>query len=166
VNSKSLQLAEKNFMNQHERLYGHAKGNQIEFVKASDRQHHRACQKGGRQVGYDGHKHIKGSKIHAVMTFKDQIEITRMLAKGIEEIDGLKLLVQPETNIVTFTSDRYDIEEVSKKLWARGYAIPLSPLLPCKTMYLRLYVHPSKERSAAEAILTDLEEIMGTVRAR
>lgn len=95
---------------------------------------------------------------------KHQLQMTRMLADGIKRIDGLRLLREPQCNIVCFTSDKYDMTRLSQRLWAKGYAIPLSPLLPYKTMYLRLYVHPLKKTNSATAILRDIENAVRSMK--
>lgn len=93
-----------------------------------------------------------------------QLETTKLLAEGVETIEGLRLLRQPACNIVCFTSeDDRDLGGVSRGLWKRGYAIPLNTLFPYPTQYMRLYVHPLKTKEAAERLLTDLEGVVSEV---
>jgi tyrosine decarboxylase/aspartate 1-decarboxylase len=95
------------------------------------------------------------------------IEITRMLADRVRQIDGLSLLREPQTNMVCFTSDNpVVIQKVAKRLWAKGYAFPLTQLSPYKTMYIRFYVHPLKETTSATALIGDLEDAARNVRRR
>jgi hypothetical protein len=58
--------------------------------RALNRQHDGAGQKGGRQVGYDGHKHIKGTKIHAVAT-KESLPVAVVIGPANQH-EGRKLI--------------------------------------------------------------------------
>ena len=88
---------------------------------------------------------------------KHQLEMTKMLSDGIVEIKGLRLIKEPQCNIIVFTSDHYDLEKVAQQLWTKGWAISLDPLRPYDIKFMRIYVHPLKKRSSAEALLRDLE---------
>ena len=93
-----------------------------------------------------------------VKLVKHQMEMTKMLSDGIREMKGLRLLKEPQCNIIVFTSDEDDLEKVAQQLWAKGWAIALDPLLPFDTKLMRIYVHPLKSRSSVEALLRDLED--------
>jgi tyrosine decarboxylase / aspartate 1-decarboxylase len=92
---------------------------------------------------------------------RHQLNLVDMLVDGVQSINGLRLVLAPETNIVCVTSDDVDISEVSTALLQKGYMIPLNPLPPFRGKHLRLYVHPLKETMSVEMVLRDLQEIMG-----
>jgi transposase len=58
--------------------------------RALNRQHDGAGQKGGRQVGYDDHKHIKGTKIHVVTT-KESLPVAIVIGPANQH-EGRKLI--------------------------------------------------------------------------
>ena len=89
-----------------------------------------------------------------------QFELVAQLTEGISEIPGLRLLEDPETNIVCFTGSG-DLAQVSRDLWGRGYVIPLNQLIPYDVWYLRLYVHPLKTQADAQQLLSDLAQVVG-----
>jgi len=69
-----------------------------------DRQHDGAGQKGGRQVGYDGHKHIKGTKIHAVTT-KESLPVAVVIGPANQH-EGRKLIPVMESISVNHGTGR------------------------------------------------------------
>lgn len=95
---------------------------------------------------------------------KHMIELTKMLAVGIEEIEGLRLLKEPQCNIIAFTSDKYDLEKIAQRLWVKGWPISVNPLLPYNIKFMKLYVHPLKKKSSAEALLNELENAVKTIK--
>ncbi len=94
---------------------------------------------------------------------KHQLEMTKLLSDGIREIKGLRLLKEPQCNIIVFTSNDDDLEKIAQQLWARDWAIALDPMVPYDTKLMRIYVHPLKSRSSTEALLRDLEDATKTV---
>ncbi len=57
---------------------------------ALHRQLHNTCEKGGRLVGFDGHKRINGTKIHALVT-RRALPVTVRIGSGSEH-EGVRLM--------------------------------------------------------------------------
>ena len=95
---------------------------------------------------------------------KHMIELTKMLTDGIRNIEGLRLLRETQCNIIVFTSETYDIKKIHQKLLSKGWAISLDPFISYNIQFIRIYVHPLKERGSAESLLKDLEEAVRAVR--
>ncbi|OJU83275.1 MAG: hypothetical protein BGO11_06145 [Solirubrobacterales bacterium 70-9] len=97
---------------------------------------------------------------------RHQMGIVELIAETVKTIPGMRLLVEPETNILCFTTgDEVEMQAISRELWARQWAVPLNPLVPTGLQHLRVYVHPLKERSTAQEFLADLAEAVLRVRS-
>jgi len=95
---------------------------------------------------------------------ENMLELIKKLAVGIEEIEGLRLLKEPQCNIIAFTSDKYDLEKIAQRLWEKGWPISVNHLLPYNLKFMKLYVHPLKKKSSAEALLRELENAVKTIK--
>jgi tyrosine decarboxylase/aspartate 1-decarboxylase len=96
---------------------------------------------------------------------ENTMQITKILADGVRRINGLRLLREPQTNMVCFTADSaINIEKIAEHLWEKRYAIALNRLSPFETMFIRLYVHPLKEKTSATSLIADLEQAAMSVK--
>jgi hypothetical protein len=64
-------------------------------------------------LGFDGY----------VQRTRELLEATRALRRGVEAIDGFRLLGHPSVPIVAFTSSRHDLHEVADHLAGRGWHV-------------------------------------------
>ncbi len=97
---------------------------------------------------------------------RHQMELVELIAKTVKTIPGMRLLRDPDTNIVCFTTgDDEEMGAISQLLWQRRWAVPLNPLRPSGIQHLRMYVHPLKERASAQAFLADLADAALEVRS-
>jgi tyrosine decarboxylase/aspartate 1-decarboxylase len=97
-------------------------------------------------LGWDGYRKM----IKRCMT------LTKKLANGIERIEGLDLLVEPETNIVAFDSDTVDLHQLKGTLQARGWLVSLNR----QPRSIRLLVMPHHERKHIADFLNNLKGCM------
>jgi sphinganine-1-phosphate aldolase len=83
------------------------------------------------------------------------------LVAGIEAIDGLRLLTQPEAGIVVYTSDDFDIKAVAEGLGERGHAIGVVKDPPA----IHHLMEPVEDDRFVDAYLASLAEIVDEVRS-
>jgi glutamate/tyrosine decarboxylase-like PLP-dependent enzyme len=87
------------------------------------------------------------------------LEATRRIARGIEQIEGLRVLGRPEAGVVAFTSDRLDVLALGDALAQRGWHLDRQQMPPALHMILSP-VH----RPLAERLLSDLAESAAALR--
>ena len=84
------------------------------------------------------------------------MELVRTLADGIDRIADLRLVTAPEVSVVAFTSATVDLADVHRRMaddgWGQGYGELRG--MP----FIRLSVHPSRDRDSAEGFLRALAE--------
>ena len=91
------------------------------------------------------------------------LEATRYLASEIEKIPGLRLLGQPEMNLIAFTSDEVNVFHVVDEMKARGwYVQPQLGYLGSKEN-IHLSVNPANVRWC-DALLADLRASVEAAR--
>ena len=109
-----------------------------------------------QHLGKDGYKrHLR--KI---------LEVTRMISEGISSIEGLRLLAKPFLPIIGFTADGYDIAIVYEELRAKGWGCSLTKDSLTHEDFIRLSIHPYRDKEHAEAFLEALEESARTARKK
>lgn len=81
------------------------------------------------------------------------MKTTEMAARGIDEIEGIRIVRDPVMNVVGFTSDTYNINKIDKQLRRRGWAIGLFPNM------IRIVVMPHVEECHVEKFIYDLSKI-------
>ena len=84
------------------------------------------------------------------------LDIVDLVAKGIERIEGLRLVVKPFTTIVNFTSDEYDVEKIHRELSTRGWGSSYGMFRGIPR--IRLSIHPHRDREHALGFLNALED--------
>lgn len=97
-------------------------------------------------LGYEGYQKI----------IKRCMDLTRKLADGIQRIDGLDLVVEPELNIVAAKSDVLNLRDVCEKLQAKGWLVSMSSQPPS----IRLVVMPHHNPEHINSFLVDLNECL------
>ncbi|MHA1270923.1 MAG: tyrosine decarboxylase MfnA [Candidatus Helarchaeota archaeon] len=85
---------------------------------------------------------------------KKCMNLTNILAKGINQISGISTVIDPIINIVGFQSDIFDIKKIDHELRKRGWALGGFP------NFLRIVVMPHIRRCHIDSFLTDLEDIV------
>ena len=95
---------------------------------------------------------------------KNALDLTKLIAEEIREIDGLRLLTEPVITIVTFTSDKYDITKINEKMEKKGWVVGVGEHIVTKTKYMRVLVHPLKRREIIEQFLDDLKKAVNEVK--
>jgi len=83
------------------------------------------------------------------------------LVAGVEAIDGLRLLTQPEAGIVVYISDAFDIKAVAEGLTERGHAIGVVKEPPA----IHHLMEPVEDDRFVDAYLASLAEIVEEVRS-
>ncbi|GAI18920.1 unnamed protein product, partial [marine sediment metagenome] len=97
-------------------------------------------------LGYEGYQKI----------IKRCMDLTRKLADGIQRIDGLDLVVEPELNIVAAKSDILNLRDVCEKLQAKGWLVSMNSQPPS----IRLVVMPHHDPEHINSFLVDLNECL------
>ncbi len=97
-------------------------------------------------LGYEGYQKI----------IKRCMDLTRKLADGIQRIDGLDLVVEPELNIVAAKSDILNLRDVCEKLQAKGWLVSMNSQPPS----IRLVVMPHHDPEHIDSFLVDLNECL------
>lgn len=107
-----------------------------------------------RHLGRDGYREI----------YRCALEITALVATGIEAIPGLRLLTEPYITLVNFTSHELDVPSIYLELRQRGWGTTLGVFQG--TPHIRLSIHPNRDEPHARQFLAALEESVAAVRAR
>ena len=90
------------------------------------------------------------------------LEIVDLVVKGIESIEGLRLIVKPFLTLVSFTSDRYDVQQIHQELQARGWGHSYG--MAHGVPRIRLSIHPHRDKEHARQFLQALEDSVDAVR--
>ncbi len=86
---------------------------------------------------------------------------TKRMRAGIEAIDGLKLLAEPEAGVFTFLSDEFDIEAVAEAMTEAGYSSSV-----CREpTAMHLLMEPVEDESLVEKYLETLKSAVDKVRS-
>ena len=90
------------------------------------------------------------------------LELVDLVTNGIEAIEGLRLVVKPFTTLVSFTSDRYDLQKVDQELQARGWghSYGMAHGIP----RIRLSIHPQRDLQHARQFIQALNDSVDAVR--
>ena len=92
------------------------------------------------------------------------LEIVDFIARGIENIEGMRLVVKPFITLVSFTSDVYDMDGIHQEMLERGAGHIFGTFRGIK--YMRLSVHPHRDMEHARQFLEALEDSVDAVRAK
>lgn len=92
------------------------------------------------------------------------LDATRRIAAGIEQIDGLRLLAQPDMNLVAFTSDTVNIFHVVDEMRQRGWYIQPQLAFGNSKENIHLSINPASAKWV-DAMLADLRMCVETARA-
>jgi len=87
---------------------------------------------------------------------RNVLSVVDLVAKGIREINGLRLMVIPSMTIVTFTSDIYDVGQIHQELKARGWGSTYGIIRGVPR--IRLSIHPHRDKEHAQQLLMALKE--------
>jgi tyrosine decarboxylase/aspartate 1-decarboxylase len=82
------------------------------------------------------------------------MSLTRTLARGIENMNGVSLVTKPVMNIVGIKSDVLDIRFIAQKLREKGWAISLFP------HHIRVVIMPHVKSAHIRRFLQDLNNIV------
>jgi tyrosine decarboxylase/aspartate 1-decarboxylase len=82
------------------------------------------------------------------------VEMARRLAEGIRRVEGVRLVAEPELNVVVFTHERLGVSELEGELGRRGWVVSRSDL----PEGIRLVVMPHHRPSHLRSFLRDLGE--------
>jgi tyrosine decarboxylase/aspartate 1-decarboxylase len=86
------------------------------------------------------------------------MEITRIIVDGLEGIDGLELVREPQLNVLGIKSDKFNVESIHMEMWKKGWTIGLAFLDPYPTRFLRIVAHPCKTKELAYQLVEDLKK--------
>jgi tyrosine decarboxylase/aspartate 1-decarboxylase len=81
------------------------------------------------------------------------MNLTRRLASGIKKIEGLDLIVEPETNVVAFRSSFSPASTIKAALRKRGWVVSLNR----HPESVRLVIMPHHSRKRVDAFMRDLK---------
>ena len=92
------------------------------------------------------------------------INMTKMIGKGISEIEGLHLLAEPWLSHVGFSSKKYDLKIVFKGLRSKGWGCSLRKDQITQENYILLSINQYRKNEHAEALLKAVEEAVSFAR--
>ena len=92
------------------------------------------------------------------------LELVETVSRGIERIEGLRLVLKPFLTLVNFTSDIYDLEQIYRRLRARGWGASYGQIRGISR--IRLSIHPARDQAHAQQFVRALEECVSEVRAQ
>ncbi len=92
------------------------------------------------------------------------LEATRRIAAGVREIPGLRLLGEPEMNLVAFTSDEVSVFHVIDEMKQRGWYIQPQLGFGNSKENIHLSINPASARWV-DALLADLQECVEKARS-
>jgi len=105
-------------------------------------------------LGDEGYLEIARRKLAAV----------KKIAAGIEAIDGIRLLAQPQMSLVAFTSDSINVFHIIDEMNARGWYIQPALSFDNSPAHIHLSINASNV-GWEEALLKDLAECVRTAAA-
>jgi glutamate/tyrosine decarboxylase-like PLP-dependent enzyme len=91
------------------------------------------------------------------------LEATRYLAREIARIPGLRLLAEPEMNLIAFTSDEVNVFQVVDEMKARGWYVQPQLGFGGSKENIHLSVNPANVKWV-DAFLADLRESVDAAR--
>lgn len=91
------------------------------------------------------------------------LEATRYIAREIERIPGLRLLGQPEMNLIAFTSDEVNVFQIVDEMKARGWYVQPQLGFGGSKENIHLSINPANVRWA-DALLADLRASVEAAR--
>ncbi|MCX8071214.1 MAG: aspartate aminotransferase family protein [Candidatus Binatia bacterium] len=91
------------------------------------------------------------------------LEATRYLAREIERIPGLRLLGQPEMNLIAFTSDEVNVFQIVDEMKARGWYVQPQLGFGGSKENIHLSVNPANVKWM-DALLADLRQSVEAAR--
>ena len=103
-----------------------------------------------KHLGREGYRRIVKNCMH----------LTLELAEDIQRIPGLDVMVKPTMNIVSLTSNTFDIRRIAEELRHRKWAVSLFP------RHIRMVVMPHVHQEHVEDFLEDLSEVVNELRGR
>ena len=80
--------------------------------------------------------------------------LTWKLVKGIQQIDGLDIVIKPTMNVVGIKSDKVNIRQIFMELKKCGWAVSLFP------EYLRIVIMPHIKALHIQGLLEELKAII------
>lgn len=92
------------------------------------------------------------------------LDMTRKIARGVKEIPGLRLLGEPEMNLVAFTSDEVSVFHVIDEMKQRGWYIQPQLGFGESKENIHLSINPASARWV-EPMLADLRECVEKARS-
>jgi glutamate/tyrosine decarboxylase-like PLP-dependent enzyme len=95
---------------------------------------------------------------------RNVLDATRRIAAGVSEIPGLRLLGQPEMNLVAFTSDEVSVFHVIDEMKQRGWYIQPQLGFDSSKENIHLSINPASVHWV-DALLADLRECVEKARA-
>jgi len=101
-----------------------------------------------RHLGREGYRRIVKNCMH----------LTLKLAKGVQNIKGLSIVIQPTMNVLGLKSDTINIRRVAEKLRLKKWAVSLFP------HHIRIVVMPHIKEQHIEQFLEDLNRIVDELR--
>ncbi|XVV07130.1 pyridoxal phosphate-dependent decarboxylase family protein [Actinosynnema sp. CA-248983] len=107
-----------------------------------------------RHIGDDGYRALA----------RTALESTRVIREGIESIDGLRVLGEPDSTLVAFTSDDVDVFVVADEMRARNWYV--QPQFAHRSSPANLHLTVTAANAGAEAgFLADLRASVDAARA-
>lgn len=104
-----------------------------------------------RSIGMDGYKEMA----------KVTMETTERIKKGIEKVEELEIMGQPDMSIVAFKSRKLDVFMLADELNKKGWHFERQQLPPSLHFTVN-YIH----KNIVEEFLLDLDEVVGVVRKK
>jgi len=92
------------------------------------------------------------------------VDLTHVLAEGVEAIDGLAIVAEPTMNILGVKSDSVDMVKLAGELRKAGYGFKLFKL-PDGVQCIRFVVQDHIEKEHVEALLEVMERAVHVVRS-
>ena len=91
------------------------------------------------------------------------LEVVDFVARAIEDIEGLRLVVKPDITLVSFTSDTCDMQKIHQEMLARGWGHSFGSY--DGMLYMRLSIHPYRDMDHARGFIRGLKESVDAARA-
>jgi len=95
---------------------------------------------------------------------RNVLDSTRRIAAGVKQIPGLRLLGEPEMNLVAFTSDEVSVFHVIDEMKLRGWYIQPQLGFDSSKENIHLSINPASARWV-DALLADLRQCVEKARS-
>lgn len=92
------------------------------------------------------------------------LEVVDTIVKGIDQIQGLRLVVKPLIPVVNFTSNEYSVEQIYQELRSRGWGATYGRLAGMPR--IRFSIHPNRDKTHARQLIASLADSVAAVRDR